>query len=116
MEGRPAAPEVIDLLSVRGLNVASHRSRLVSEMFLRNFHLVLTMEPGQREALEVEFPFLRGRVYTLTELTGENGAVDDPMGGPPEGFAQTADEIDHLLRLGLPAILRKVNCETIKKR
>lgn len=115
-EGRPAAPEVIDLLAARGLNVAAHRSRMVSEKLLRNFHLVLTMEPGHKEALEVEFPFLREKVYTLAELAGENGAVDDPMGGPPESFVQTAQEIDHILRLGLPAILQKVNYETIKRR
>ncbi|TLN21732.1 low molecular weight protein arginine phosphatase, partial [bacterium] len=86
--GKPAAVEVVALLAARGLNVKAHRSRSVSAELLSGFHLILTMEAGQKEALQVEFRPLEGKVFTLAEMAGENGAVEDPTGGPPEAYAQ----------------------------
>lgn len=104
-EGKPAAPEVIELLASRGLNVRAHRSRMVNEALLQGFRLVLTMEAGHKEALLVEFRSMRGRVFTLAEMCGESGSVADPIGGPPEGYAQTAEEIERLLRQGFDQIV-----------
>ena len=106
-KGRPAAPEVITTLAARGLDVRSHRSRIVEKVLLTGFQLVLTMEPGQKEALLVEFRSMKGRVFTLAEMAGENGSVEDPTGSPMEAYMQTIDEIERLLRLGLENILLK---------
>lgn len=104
-EGKPAAPEVIELLASRGLNIRVHRSRMVNEELLKGFRLVLTMETGHKEALLVEFRSMRGKVFTLAEMCGESGSVEDPIGGPPEGFTQTAEEIERLLRQGFDQIV-----------
>jgi protein-tyrosine-phosphatase len=103
-EGKPAAPEVVEVLAARGLNVRSHRSRMVNAENLKNCHLVLTMETGHKEALLVEFRSMRGKVFTLSEMSGECGSVEDPIGGPMEGYIQAAEEIERLLRLGLDQI------------
>lgn len=107
-KGRPAAPEVIKALSGRGLDVRKHRSRIVEQDLLNGFPLVLTMEPGQKEALLVEFRSMKGRVFTLAEIAGENSSVEDPTGGPFEAYSQTIDEIERLLRQGFESILLKV--------
>lgn len=107
-KGRPAAPEVITALNARGLDVRKHRSRIVEKDLLNGFPLVLTMEQGQKEALLVEFRSLKGRVFTLAEMAGENGSVEDPTGGPLEAYLQTVNEIERLLRQGLETILLKV--------
>lgn len=96
--GRPVDPQVAAILSARGLDVHSHRSREVSGEMLLGFPLIIAMEPGQKEAMLVEFSGLKGRVYTLAEMAGENGSVEDPTGGPPEAYLQTAGEIERLLR------------------
>ncbi len=105
--GKPAAAEVVAVLAARGLNVRAHRSRSVSEELLSGFPLILTMEAGQKEALQVEFRSLGGKVFTLAEIAGEDGAVEDPTGGPPEAYAQAVEEIERLLRQGLDQILNK---------
>lgn len=105
--GRPAAPEVNAILSARGLDTHLHRSREVSEGLLADFPLIIAMEPGQKEAMLVEFSALKGRVYTLAEMAGENGSVEDPTGGPLEGYTQTASEIERLLHRAFENIIVK---------
>ncbi len=106
-QNRPAAPEVIALLALRGMDISDHRSRIVERDLLESFPLILTMESGHKEALLVEFRSLKGRVFTLAEIAGETGSVEDPTGGPPEAYAQAAEEIERLLRLGFEKIVEK---------
>jgi protein-tyrosine-phosphatase len=104
-KGQSAAPEMVDILTARGLKIARHRSRVVTKEMLEYFRLILTMETGHKEALLAEFRSLKGRVYLLSEMAAETGQVEDPTGGPPEAYSKTADEIERLLRLGLPHII-----------
>ena len=53
---QPAPPEVVQVMAKRGLDLKSHRSRMVSAEILAEFDLILTMESGQKEALCIEFP------------------------------------------------------------
>ena len=104
-KGQPAAPEMVEILTARGLKITKHRSRVVTKELLDHFPLILTMEAGHKEALLAEFRSLKGNVYLLSEMAAENGPVEDPTGGPPEAYIKTADEIERLLRLGLPRII-----------
>jgi len=52
-----------------------------------------------------EFRSLKGKVFLLSEMASESGSVEDPTGGPPEAYLKTADEIERLLRQGLPRII-----------
>ncbi len=107
-QGRPATPEVVALLTARGMNLKAHRSRMLDQAMIKRFGLVITMETGHKEALQAEFRPFRERFFTLAELAGENGSVEDPMGGPPEAYADAAQEIERLLRLGLPEIISRL--------
>lgn len=104
-QDRPADPVVMAQFAARGVDLSAHRSRVVEAALLGGFPVIVTMEPGHKEALQVEFRPLRGRVFTLAELAGENGSVADPTGGPPEAYARTAEEIERLLRLGFDRIM-----------
>ncbi len=104
-QDRPADPVVVAQFAYRGVDLSAHRSRIVDAALLGGFPVIVTMEPGHKEALQVEFRPLRGRVFTLAELAGENGSVADPTGGPPEAYARTVDEIERLLRLAFDRII-----------
>lgn len=104
-KGQPAAPEMVEILAARGVKITKHRSRVVTKELLDPFALILTMEAGHKEALLAEFRSLKGKVYLLSEMAAENGPVEDPTGGPPEGYLKAADEIERLLRQGLPRII-----------
>ena len=73
--------------------------RLTGEM-LAGHRLALVMEPGHREALRVEFPEMRDRVYLLSETAGRETPVSDPEDDRPESFAACLEMIETLLDQG----------------
>lgn len=102
--GQPAAPEARQVLSEKGIDLSSHRSREVSELLLNQFNLTLTMELGQKDALQLEFPFYKNQIYLLSEMTGVLLDLPDPSGGTPDQFRATASQIESLIVRGLPRI------------
>jgi protein-tyrosine-phosphatase len=104
-ENLPTTPEMIAVLAKRGLDVKNHRSRMVSAEILANFALVLTMERGQKEALQIEFPFAAKRIYLLSEMAGANVQINDPLDTSAAGLQMLSNEIDGWLERGFPRIL-----------
>jgi len=104
IEGAEAARHVKTVLAERDLEASSHRSQPVTRDLLKSFNLVLVMEKGHKEALRVEFPEHRSKVYLLSEMVGSNRDIYDPIGGPLIDFQDTAAEIDDYLQRGLERI------------
>ncbi len=102
--GEPAASGTLQVLSERGIDLETHRSRPVSRQLLREFNLILTMEQGQKEALRAEFPEVIGRVYMLTEMIHMRYDIHDPIGSRPEVYRDTAEEIGFILDHGFERI------------
>lgn len=96
-EGQPAAPPAVQAMARRGLDLRRHRSREVSAGLLAQFNLVLVMEPGHKEALQVEFPSQAAKIYLLSEMTGASFPIADPYGGPPAVYEATAAGLLRLL-------------------
>ena len=105
-EGYPAASKAQAILKEGGVDISDHRSRSVSGKLLRDFDLILVMEQGHREALQIEFPDIRERVYLLSELAGAVYDIRDPIGGSTEDFMETIREISHLLAQGFDKIVQ----------
>jgi len=103
-KGEPASHEVQMVMNKVGLDVSTHRSRLVNRRLLHGFNLILTMEGNHKEALMAEFPEVTDRIFMLSEMVGENRDVDDPIGGPLVDFVDTAREIDTYLSEGFEKI------------
>jgi len=101
----PTTPEMIAVMDKRGLDVKDHRSRMVSAEILADFALVLTMERGQKEALQIEFPFAAKRIYMLSEMAGANVQINDPLDRSPAGLQLLSAQIDGWLERGFPRIL-----------
>lgn len=104
-DGQAASQNAVLAMQKRGLDIRSHRSKTVSRYLLEMFDLILVMEPGHKEALQVEFPHLAERIYLLTEMVGEHLPVEDPFGASLEEYEKTAAEIDAYLEKGMPRIL-----------
>jgi protein-tyrosine-phosphatase len=98
--GKKVPPETLKVMAEQQIDLSGHRSRVVSAEMLREFSLILVMEPGHKEALMVEFPEVSARVYLLTEMAGKRNAVEDPAGGTPEEYMFTAAELKDLLAKG----------------
>jgi protein-tyrosine phosphatase len=104
-ENLPTTPEMMAVMAKRGLDVKGHRSRMVSAEILADFALVLTMERGQKEALQIEFPFAAKRTYLLTEMAGANVQINDPLDTSLAGLQTVSNEIDDWLERGFQRIL-----------
>ena len=105
MEGEMAAKNSRLVLSERGLDISAHRARTVTAEMLSGYQLILTMEPGQKEALQVEFPAIAERVFLLGEMDDSMLAIEDPYGGPIEGYRSAAEKIDRMLTKGIARII-----------
>jgi protein-tyrosine-phosphatase len=97
---QPTSDEVLALMAGRGIDFSQHRSRRISAKILAGFNLILTMERGQKEALQIEFPSAAKRIYLLTEMAGENIQVADPMDTSLRGIQALTNEIEGWLYQG----------------
>jgi len=77
---------------------------MVTRELLQSFNLILTMEEGQKEALQIEFPELAHRVYLLSEMIGLTFNIADPVGGDLQDYRVTADEIEQIITDGFETI------------
>jgi protein-tyrosine phosphatase len=81
-----------------GLDIEAHRSKLIETEMMTKACLVIVMELGQKEALEVEYPQVRGKVYLLSRLAGEPPYnIADPSGKGLERYLQTGEELIGLI-------------------
>ena len=104
-ENLPTTPEMTEVMAKRGLDVKNHRSRIVSAEILAAFALILAMESGQKEALQIEFPFAARRVHLLTEMAGAKVEIDDPFDTSAMGLQILCNQIDDWLERGFQRIL-----------
>ncbi|MHB1356444.1 MAG: arsenate reductase/protein-tyrosine-phosphatase family protein [Anaerolineae bacterium] len=104
VEGAAATPRANQAMKQFGLELDEHRSRCVTSEMLENFHLILTMEKGQQEALGVEFPALRRRIFCLSAMIGQHWDLPDPPSGDLAEFVGIAMQIQGVLTRGLTMI------------
>jgi protein-tyrosine phosphatase len=82
-DGLPPVQEAILKAEELGLDIQIHRSQVVTEHLVQRSDLVLVMERGQKEALQVEFRSHRQRIALLTEIVeGTTQDISDPMIDP----------------------------------
>lgn len=105
LPGYPATPYGVKAMLEMGLDTSKHKSQPITAALLERFLLILTMEHGHKEAIQVEFPKIANRVFLLSEMAGENIPVLDPIGGTYQQYINTSNEIDSWIVKGLPKIL-----------
>src|ERR1035437_10345154 len=107
--GQPASLEAPQTMQRRGLDISQHRSRPITAQLIEGFQLILTMETGHKEGLQVEFPGFASRVYLLSEMNGEFVTIRDPYGSSLQDYEAIANEIDRRLVNGMDRICRLAN-------
>lgn len=103
MNGLPPVPDAILEAKRFGLDIQAHRSREVTADMLRDADIVLVMERGQKEALQIEFQEFRQKIALLTEVAeGNSYDIADPMKDPQN--VEAGSEICKLIRTGFEKI------------
>jgi protein-tyrosine phosphatase len=101
--GMPAMTDAIQQAKQIGLNIKEHRSRVITGDMIQAADLVLVMEGGQKEALQIEFPSYREKILLLSEAaSGIHYDIPDPMGKPLD--VDVVPEICELIHVGFDRI------------
>ena len=99
-DGTPASEGAYLVALERGLDLSSHRARMLTADQVRAADLVLTMsESHARRVAELGG---EQKVYPLGEYVGEDRReIPDPMGGDVAGYRDTATLLDEMLTLAI---------------
>jgi len=108
VDGVRATAHAITIMSERGIDIAGHRSRTLTQKIVEDAALILTMEQDHADVIKARFPQHARRVYLLSEMAGLDGDIEDPVGGTLEDYSQTAQEIQNLIEQGYPKIMQLI--------
>jgi protein-tyrosine phosphatase len=106
IEGLPPLSQAISIAAKLGLNIDQVRSREVDANLLQDADLVIVMSNGQKEALTLDFPQEKDRIFLCSEVC-ENQAysipdpVEDVIDQTPE---ELGEEICRLVNKGFDEI------------
>ncbi len=95
IQARPnyaAAPEMIELMAEKGVDLSQHRSALLDQPLISWSELILVVEKEHQKFIEHQFPMARGRVQLLGKWTC--GDIDDPYRRARENYAHCITELE----------------------
>lgn len=107
LDGEPAAAKSLAVMENKGIDISDHRARSVDRDLLESFDLILTMERGQKESMQMEFSQSAERIYLLSEMVDQIHDVDDPYGGVISEYEDAAEEIEQYILNGLDTIIHR---------
>lgn len=94
--GHPASVQAIEAMERKGLCLAEHRSRMVTQDILNEADWVVCISEGHESVL-------RSRFARLPHTISFNPAIPDPYGGTTEEYLQCAalmePQLKHLLKM-----------------
>ena len=105
MDGLPPVPDAVLEAKQLGLDIQQHKSRGVTADMLREADLILVMERGQKEALQIEFRAHRQKIALLTEVAEEAPYdIADPMKDKDPQNSGAGAKITKLIQAGFERI------------
>lgn len=93
--GGCAAPEAVEIMRERGLDIGGHASQPLTEKLARHADVILTLTRAHRQAIVRRWPEASERTWNLRP---DHQDIEDPIGGPPEMYRHCAAEIEAALR------------------
>ena len=105
LDGEKASKGAIEALKLEGVDISSHRAKIIYRDLLEEADLILTMSISHKETLLSKYSSIQGKIYTLKEYAyGIEGDVLDPFGGNKHVYRNTKEEIEKALK----EIIRKL--------
>ncbi len=96
-EGAPASSLTIELLKKEGIQI-SHRAKKCDVELFKYQDYIFVMENMHKESIIKNFPYLKDRVFLLTEFVkGEAKNIVDPIAKPAEVYEEIFREIKNII-------------------
>jgi len=106
MVKRSPARFSIQLMAEQGIDISQNYAQMVTADLMAQADLILCMETGHVEALQIEFPQYRDRIFTLSEMADKPYSIPDPYGSPLAAYQEMVTEVTRLVNVGFPRIVR----------
>ena len=104
--GIPASENACKAVEAWGLNLASHKSKMIDHKLLKSAKLVLTMTEAHLSV--VKFFCKNANAFTLAEYVGKDRDISDPFGGDMKMYIDCAKEIESLVSLVAKKVMNAV--------
>lgn len=110
MHGNAATPEAVAAAAHFGVDIGSHRARLLNKDMILSADLILAMEHHHLKTIKSAFLFPRTPVRLLGGFDPLEGPeeVDDPYGEPLEAYMRAAKRILTCLPGAIEEITKRV--------
>jgi len=108
LDDQAASQPGVAVLGWRGIDIRGHRAHTIGAADVTQADLVLVMEEAHRRALFYSYPHLLGKIFLLSEMSGDYREVRDPYRRPMEEYERCANELDELIDSGYDTILRRL--------
>lgn len=112
VEGEPASAGSVEAMRRRGIDISSHRGRQVDRNLVREADIILVMEERHRRILYMNWLEALPKIFLLSEMCGEHRDVPDPIGQELDAYLAVADELEEMIRRGMPAILQRLGLDS----
>lgn len=114
--GSPALPVTIATARKIDLSLDGHQAQSITPELVFDQDLILTMESGQKEALQNEFSLFSEYIFMLSEVAhNEEEDIKDPVTDEAESFIDSASKINAMIESGFYKICGKA-LEAIKHK
>lgn len=94
---QPANEYAVRVMNEAGINITDHVSKPLDVTEHTEQAVLLTMTRHQKEVLQGDF-YKGMKVFTIKEVVGETGDVEDPYGGSYETYQSCAGELMNLVK------------------
>jgi len=89
MVGYGADPIAVEIMAERGIDISSHRARMLTESIIRDADLILVMDTMQKQHILTQYPYVLGKVFRLGEVD-----IPDPFQNGQEKFNEVFSTIE----------------------
>ena len=96
-------PNVVTLLSARGIDVSAHRSVQLAANDVHHSDVILTMTAAHKAKVIALFPDATAKTFTLAEYTGGTTDIEDAFGKPMPVYQAMVKQVEAYL---VPALAK----------
>lgn len=96
----PASFNARQAAAEHGLDLSNHRAQPTSQNLVESFALILTMEKLHRQELQQMNPASAHKIFMLSELSGSEQDVQDPVGLSLEEYVKTIVDLQKYYKYG----------------
>ena len=112
---RGASQYSVEIMAEQGLDITGHQAKTIEFAHIKIADLVLCMESGHLEALQVEFPMQAKKVRLLSEMIDRNYSISDPYGRSKDAYYRMVGDVTGIIDGGLDRIIEEVEAQASQK-